>query len=172
MGITTMTDTLVHRAPLLLLITSAALLAAAFGAQHLGGLDPCILCIYQRWPYAAVIVLAALALAVHRVGQLRIALIWGSGAAFLVGAGIAGYHVGIEQGWWPGTDACVGIVPVAAGSASDLTAQLLATPPARCDVIPWSLFGISIAGYNFLATTILGLASFYAAIRMTGEQSR
>ena len=169
---TTMTDTLVHRAPLLLLITSAALLAAAFGAQHLGGLDPCILCIYQRWPYVAVIVLAALALAVHRVGQLRIALVWGSGAALLVGAGIAGYHVGIEQGWWPGTDACVGIVPVAAGSASDLTAQLLATPPARCDVIPWSLFGISIAGYNFLATTILGLASFYAAIRMTREQSR
>ena len=169
---TSMTDTLVHRAPVLLLIASAVLLAAAFGAQHLGGLDPCILCIYQRWPYVAVIVLAALALAVHRIERLRVALVWGSGVALFVGAGIAGYHVGVEQGWWPGTDACIGIVPVAGGSAPDLAAQLLATPPARCDVVPWSLFGISIAGYNFLATTLLGLASFYAAARMTKEHSR
>ena len=167
-----MIDALVDRAPILLLIASAALLAAALGAQHLGGLDPCVLCIYQRWPYVAVIGLSALALAVRQGERLRTALVAGSGVALLVGAGIAAYHVGVEQAWWPGTDACVGIVPVADGNAADLAAQLLATPPARCDVVPWSLFGISIAGYNFLATTTLGLASLYAAARMTREHHR
>mgnify|MGYP003627042217 FL=1 len=130
---------------LLTLVFAVAVLAAAFGFQHIGGLDPCVLCIYQRWPWVAVIALAALSFA---LGGSR-ALLALAGLAMIAGAGIAGFHVGVEQHWWAGTSEC-GAQSGAPQTVEALKQQLLATAVTRCDEIAWSLFGISMAGYNLI----------------------
>ena len=151
--------------PWILLSTSLATLAAALGFQHLGDLDPCILCIYQRWPYVAVAGLAALALALPRPGWARPALLGLCAVALLVGSGLALFHVGVEQHWWAGTAACEGQISITQGSIEDLRAQLLGTPVTRCDQVAWSLFGLSMAGYNLLISLGLAALSVLAAAR-------
>ena len=83
--------------------------------------------------------------------------------AFAVTAGIGGYHVGVEQGWWEGSQECVGDT-AKADSLQDLKAKIMSTPIVRCDDVAWSLFGISMAGYNFIAAAILAVFSFMAAL--------
>ncbi|NNG04187.1 MAG: disulfide bond formation protein B [Inquilinus sp.] len=158
-----------RRAAVLLLIAAMAVLGSALTSQYVGGLQPCVLCLYQRWPYVVVIVLAAIALALPP--RARAAALGLAGLALWVGAGIAAFHVGVEQGWWQGTAECGGI-DSGADSVDALRAQLLGTPIVRCDVVPWSLFGISMAGYNFLLSIPLGGAVLIAARRLTGESRR
>jgi len=144
-----------------LLLASIAILAAAFAFQFIGGLHPCALCLWQRYPYAAVIGLAGLGAGLARAGVKRphLAVFMGLCAlAFLIDAGIAGFHVGVEQAWWDGLATCSGTVSGAA-SLDELRDRLLAAPVVRCDEIAWSLFGISMAGYNFLMALALGLLS-------------
>ena len=145
-------------------LASAALLMAAFGFEHLGGLAPCKLCLWQRWPHAGVITFSMLG----AVGVLR------PGPAFLfivlsaaITAAIAGYHVGIEQQFWPGPTSCSGTA--ATLSTADLLDSLLATPVIRCDEIPWTFAGISMAGWNMLLST--GLAGFALLVRYKLSQS-
>ena len=144
---------------------SVAALAAAFFAQYVAGLEPCPLCILQRYPYAATIVLGALALATP--GRWPALFIGLAGVVFAVGGGIAFYHVGVEVGLFEGTAACLGGAEAAA-TIEALREQLLGTPPApRCDEVAWSLFGVSIAGFNLMyawvaATASLGVAATLA----------
>ena len=143
-------------------LASAALLTAAFGFEYLGGLAPCKLCLWQRWPHAGVIVFCLMG----TTGALR------SGPAFLmialcagVTAVIAGYHVGVEQQLWQGPTSCSGALN--SMSASDLLDSLLAKPVVRCDEIAWSFANISMAGWNTLLSS--GLACFaLLAYRKTG----
>ena len=158
-----LTRTLVERAPLLLLLASAAVLGTALASQYIGGLQPCVLCIYQRLPYAAVIGIATAALFLP-TGPRAVALVL-AGLAMLTGAGIAVFHVGVEQHWWQGTAGCGAIGT--ADSLEALRAQVLAAPTVRCDEVPWSLFGISMAGYNVPVSLALGIASLVAARRLT-----
>ena len=143
-------------------LASATLLTAAFGFEYLGGLAPCELCLWQRWPHAGVIVFCLMG----TTGVLR------SGSAFLMialcavlTAVIAGYHVGVEQQLWRGPTSCSGAST--AMSTSDLLDSLLATPVVRCDEIAWSFANISMAGWNMLFSS--GLACFaLLACRKTG----
>ena len=146
----------------LIVLASAATVGAAYAFQHLGGLAPCILCWWQRYAHFGVLALAALA--VLPVGRpLRAALLVGAAAAALTGAGIAFLHVGVEQHWWQGTAEC-GSTLGPATSIEQMRQMLLAQPVVRCDEVAWSLFGISMAGYNVLIS--LGLAAFaLAAVR-------
>jgi disulfide bond formation protein DsbB len=134
---------------------SAALLAGALAFQHLGGLAPCALCLWQRWPHAAAVLTGGLALALPG----RVLPVLGLLAA-LATAGIGGFHVGVEQGWWQGLATCsagsISGVPV--GDLLDPNAAVAA--PVRCDAVPWSLLGISMAGWNMLLS--LGLAGLWA----------
>lgn len=150
-------------AALILLLASAAILAAAFAFQHLGGLAPCALCIYQRYPYAVVIALTGLALAASGRVPLGPVLVL-SGLALLADAAIAGFHVGVEQRWWAGTAECGG-TGGADLSLEELKAQVLAAPVVRCDEVPWSLFGISMAGYNLIMALALAVFALAAAAR-------
>lgn len=149
------------RQALALVAAAAGLpLAVAYAAQYWGGLAPCDLCLYQRYPYFAALALAILGVALIRrraAVRLMVAL---AGGAFLVSGAVAAFHVGVEEGWWQGTAACGGID---AGSAEEFKAQVLAAPLVRCDEVPWSLFGISMAGYNFIYAGAAGLAALGAA---------
>ncbi|MCF8485300.1 MAG: disulfide bond formation protein B [Rhodobacteraceae bacterium] len=130
---------------------SLALLAGAFGFQYIGGLAPCQLCLWQRWPHAAaiVIMLAALVLSGRILPVLGI-------LAALATAGVGMFHVGVEQMWWEGLASCSGN-SIAGLNVSDLLNPNVAiAAPIRCDAIAWSLFGISMAGWNVIVS--LGLA--------------
>lgn len=134
---------------------SAALLAGAFAFQHLGGLAPCELCLWQRWPHAAALAIGAAALALG-VG----ALAWAGAAAALATAGIGAYHTGVERKWWNGPAACSG------GETGSLTAdqlfdRIMAAPLVRCDEVPWEMLGLSMASWN--AVIALALAALWIA---------
>lgn len=164
-------ERLFRLSPLLIPLVSAATLGAAFGFQHLGGLAPCDLCIYQRWPYAIVIALGAMAFAADLGGKrgARDALILVSGLAFAVGGTVAIYHVGVEQDWWQGPTTCTA-GSTAGLSLDELRERILNTPVVRCDDIPWSLLGISMAGYNALLSFAFAAFSF-AAYRWNRKSS-
>lgn len=146
----------------LLLAACAAMILAAYGFEYIGGLLPCHLCWLQRYAYFTAIPLAALSLFVaSRRGPAaaRIPLLL-TGAALLAGMGIAGYHAGVEYYWWPGPDTCSG--PPVGG---DIFFQDTGPGLIRCDQTPWSLFGVSMAGYNFVISGLLALAAFRLALK-------
>jgi disulfide bond formation protein DsbB len=152
--------------PALVVAVSLGALGTALFAEYVGDLQPCVLCIYQRYAYVAALAAGIAGLAVGgnpAVRRLAVALAAG---AFFAGAGLAFFHVGVEQLWWQGTAECQaqGFDPNA--SIADLRKQLLQTRPVACDQVPWSLFGISIAGYNMLASLAFAAASLWAAVRM------
>lgn len=158
--------------PLAILGASAATLGAAYAFQYVGGLEPCALCLYQRVPYGVVIALtAATALFAGLLGRRGVAAAaLASALAFLAGAAIAGFHVGVEQHWWEGLSACGGGGGGADLSIEELKAQILAAPVVRCDEVPWSLLGISMAGYNLLASLAFAGASLWAARRLAARR--
>jgi disulfide bond formation protein DsbB len=162
-----MSPTLAKRpwlAPLILAAISAAAILIALASQTWGGLQPCVLCLWQRWAHGAAIALALLAVAAALLAGRRWAggLTALAGLAAFAGAGIALYHVGVEQQWWPGTSGC-GAGALTGASVQDLRAQIEAAPIVRCSDIPWSLFGISMAGYNAILSAALGLFALAAA---------
>ncbi|HEX2117442.1 MAG TPA: disulfide bond formation protein B [Alphaproteobacteria bacterium] len=148
----------------LVVLASAAVLSSAYAFEHWGGLAPCILCWWQRYAHMGVIAIAMLALLPVGAG-LRAVLLLGAAATALAGAGIAGFHVGVEQHWWQGTAEC-GSTLGPATSIEEMRQRLLAQPVVRCDEVAWSLFGISMAGYNVLIS--LALAALAAAAGWKG----
>lgn len=156
-------------APVLLAHGSAALLLGALAFQHWGGLAPCVLCLWQRGPHVVAIAAGLVGMFLIRQGRVASAG-WATLAAALalaVTSGIGAYHAGVELHWWEGTAACGSTGPTATTAAS-LRNQLLAAPVVRCDEIPWSLFGISMAGWNFLisgALALFGLCSGMALLK-------
>jgi disulfide bond formation protein DsbB len=141
-------------------VAGAAILGTALAFQHLGGLAPCELCYWQRYPFWVAIPAGALAFAVPGARSYFLGL---AGVALAIGAGIAAFHVGVEQQWWPGTSAC-GSPRGPAASLEELRARLLAAPVVRCDEPQWALFGVTMAGYNF------GLSGGLALVALAGAR--
>lgn len=138
---------------------SAVLLGAAFLFEYVGGMPPCSLCIWQRWAHVAVIgaAFSGMIMLPARIGLLMVA------AAALTSFGVAGYHAGVEWALWDGPAGCTANLGSAASSA-DLVDQLLATPVVRCDDVPWSLFGLSMAGWNSLLSLDITAVAILAFI--------
>jgi disulfide bond formation protein DsbB len=144
-----------HNEPLraarwLALLVPAALLAGAYISQLDFGLPPCEMCWWQRYPHFVAVLLALLAFVVPPRVPVTLAAV-----AIAVSGAIGAFHAGVEYGWWEGVTACTAS-PFAAGE--DPLAAILAAPVIRCDVAPWSLFGISLAGWNFLFSIAGALA--------------
>ncbi len=134
----------------LALLTPALLLAGAYISQYGFGLPPCEMCWWQRYAHFAALALGFLAFVIpNRV------LVWLAAVAIALAGLIGGFHAGVEYGWWQGVTACTAS-PFASGQ--DPLAAILAAPVIRCDVAPWSLFGISLAGWNFLFSIAAALA--------------
>ena len=150
-----------RRASLLVAFASLVVVGSAISSEVFGGLAPCVLCLYQRIPYAITIVLGLIGFAAPRLFIPAMLL---AALAFLVGGGIGMFHVGVEQGWWEGMESCVGSQDKAA-SIDELRAQIMATPVIRCTDIQWSLFGISMAGYNVLVSLMLAGYALLAVAR-------
>ncbi len=145
-----------------------AMLAGALAFQHIGDLAPCALCIDQRKAWGAVILLATLALWAEGKRRIAVALalLGLAGLAALAGAGVAAFHVGVEQHWWAGTaESGAGFGGFGSGGVADIREQLLARPVVRCDEIAWSLGGISMAGWNGLVSLAAGLGALWVVRR-------
>ena len=146
--------------PLVTLLVSGALLAGAHAFETFGGLRPCPLCLDQRhWHWGALGVSAvASALVRFRPSLARLAAA-AVGLALAGAAGMAGYHVAVEQHWVIAQcDARIDVNDIRPMQSGDTVEA------PRCDQIPWSMFGISIAGYNALISGVVALASFAIAI--------
>lgn len=135
----------------LALLIPAALMAGALGSQYLGGLYPCEMCHWQRWPHYAAIVLALLALFVPVPARRALVLL--AAAAIAISGAIGVFHAGVEYGWWPGITGCTSAVRMG-GSTEDMLKNILAAPMVRCDVAQWRLLGVSLAGWNALVSLI------------------
>lgn len=134
----------------LALLTPAALLGGAYISQYGYGLPPCEMCWWQRYAHFVAILLALLAFVIKPRVPVALAAV-----AIAVSGLIGGFHAGVEYKWWEGLTACTAS-PFAAGG--DPLAAILAAPVVRCDVAPWSLFGVSLAGWNFLFSIAAALA--------------
>jgi disulfide bond formation protein DsbB len=139
-----------------LLVASLGIVGAALLSQYVGGLQPCELCLYQRWPYYAVIGIAPLGLLLAGKGRAAAWLLGLCALLFAADAGLAFYHVGVEQHWIAGPTACTAATGQA-NSLEALRAQILAQQPVRCDEPQWALFGVTMAGWNGLAASCLAV---------------
>jgi len=131
-------------ARLFALLLPLALIAGALESQFFGGLYPCEMCHWQRWPHYAAILLALLAFLLPAPGA-RKGLVLLAAIAIAVSGAIGVFHAGVEYGWWQGITECS---VLNAGSGQSSLADIMASPLIRCDVPQWTLFGISLAGYN------------------------
>lgn len=144
-----------RRAHALLLIGPAALLAGALAFQHLGGLQPCEMCLWQRWGLLAVLAPALIALVWPGARRPLLAL---AALAALATAGVALWHMGVERQWWPSPTPCAA-PPGLADGPGGFAGSILGAAIVRCDAVPWSLAGLSMAGWNMILSFLIAGAS-------------
>jgi disulfide bond formation protein DsbB len=145
------------QARLLALLVPAGLLGGALFSQYVGGLYPCEMCYWQRWPHGAAILLALAALFLPLQSPRTRPLVLLAAMAIAVSGAIGVFHAGVEWGWWEGLTRCT-----AAGATS--LQDILNMPLIRCDQAQWTLAGISLAGWNALLS--LGGAALIAILAM------
>ena len=143
-----------HQARLLALLLPAGLLGGALFSQYVGGLYPCEMCYWQRWPHAAAILLALGAFLTPNRARLPVLL---AALAIAISGAIGVFHAGVELGWWEGITHCT-----ATGATS--LQDILNVPLVRCDQVQWSFLGISMAGWNAIVS-LTGAAAIIALAR-------
>ncbi len=136
-------------ASLLLVLAALAILATVFASQYLGGLEPCQMCIWQRWPFAVLAALGLIGTFWQPKVMLTLALL-----TLLVSIGLAGYHVAVEQGWLALPAGCA--AGTDASSVEELKAMLKSAGPT-CDQVSFTLLGLSMAAWNLIGSIILAL---------------
>ena len=146
--------------PAFLLIISAIALGSAYIAEYIYNLRPCTLCLYQRIPFAIIGVLSIIALLFQ--DYVSLAFFTGiAGLTLLSGAGIAIYHLGVEQHWWTSAASCSGTAPDQILSLSEFKDLLQQPSQVSCQETSWNLFGISMATYNAAYSGFCGLLSIF-----------
>lgn len=153
----------VRKANWLSFLLPAGLLGGALISQYGFGLYPCEMCMWQRWPHLAAIILALPALLLGSKSWSKL-LVVAAALAILVSGLIGGFHAGVEYDWWEGLTSCATSIP----AGGDILDSIMNAPLVRCDVAPWSLFGISLAGYNFLLS--VSGAILILVMLMTGRK--
>lgn len=147
---------------LTMMATSIFSLAMAYTAEFAFDLKPCILCLYQRIPFAIVIALGLIAFASikfikdskKRSAQIIVALM---GLSMAANSALAAFHTGVEQKWWRfGEEGCA--VPEFSEDPKTLIDHIMSSPSVSCDEIAWidPILGLSMANYNII--WCLGLA--------------
>lgn len=152
--------------PLLMAFIAAASLGMAFTAQYVFGLEPCILCLIQRYPYGIVIALSLLGFITSFKCKKGTSVLMGMiGITFLTNSVIAFYHTGVEQHWWKSfLEGCA--VPDMIGNMDQILADIQnRTEAVRCDEIAWSdpILNLSMANYNIIFCLGLGIIALISA---------
>lgn len=138
-------------------LIALATIAGAWFFQLVLGIQPCPMCLEQRYAYYLTIPLAAvLAIAAGR-GASRSLLVAGFAVLFCVtvfNSAFGAYHAGVEWGFWPGPTECTGMA-VDFGEPGNLLENLKTAKVVRCDEVQWSFLGLSLAGYNALISALM-----------------
>jgi disulfide bond formation protein DsbB len=154
----------------LVLLGASLVIAGALAFEHLGGLAPCPLCLEQRYAYYAGIPSLFLALVLIAAERPKLAALVFLlvAAAFLANAGLGAYHAGVEWKLWPGPETCAaaGVQPLGSGKGGVLD-SLSKTRVIRCDEAPWQFLGLSLAGWNAVASLLLAAGAASAAFKAT-----
>ncbi len=161
------------RAAWLLTLGAFAALGGAWFFQFVVNLPPCPLCYQQRIPYWIAMALGIAALVVP--GRLGAVLVGAGVISVMVSGGIGVYHAGIEYGFWPGPQTCSGMDLNAAPDSIAAMQAMLNSDQAvvTCDKPAWTLFGISLAGFNVLYAAVLASAAATLWMARSGNpQSR
>ncbi len=149
-------------ARLLALLLPLGLLGGALGSQYIGGLHPCEMCYWQRWPHGAAILLAALSFTKPATSQASRALVIFAALAIAISGAIGVYHAGVEAGVFQGFTTCT------ANGARSLK-EIMAVPLVRCDQVQFSFLGISMAGWNAILS--LGGAALILFLSVKGRRA-
>jgi len=160
---------LLSRARLIAILTPSLLLGGALVSQYVGGLYPCEMCMWQRWPHLVAIFFALDAIALRSKPALSAIFATLAALTIAVSGAIGAFHAGIEYGWWEGLTACSSTITGA--TTAEMLDSIMAAPLTRCDVAPWSLFGISLAGYNAIFSLGAALLIFALLARWNKETS-
>lgn len=132
---------------------SAFLLLAALTYQQLG-YAPCELCLIQRWPHYAAVIIAILIAVTWRVHPLAILGL----LAAIIASGLGIYHTGVEMALWAGPSHCSGgISDIASMSTQDLMSKIQDAPVTRCNEVTWRFLGLSMASWNAICSAILAV---------------
>ncbi|MGJ4967076.1 disulfide bond formation protein B [Bradyrhizobium sp. HKCCYLRH1073] len=146
---------------------AAAALAGAWYMQLVWGLQPCELCLKQRWAYYAIVPLGLLIALAAKGGAPRALVLAGLGVVALAALGNAGlgvYHSGVEWGFWPGPTECTG--PIGnLGSAGNLLERLDSVKVVRCDEVQFRFLGLSLAGYSVLISLLIAAIAGWGIAR-------
>jgi len=147
------------------LVVPACLLAGAYGFQYVWAhLYPCEMCWWQRYAHFAAVACALLSiLAGASLPDRGRSLVWLAALAILTSGGIAIYHAGVEAGIFEGLTQCTSIS--SATSAADLLEDIMSSPMVRCDQIQWSLWGVSMAGWNAILSCVSALVILWLSLR-------
>lgn len=157
----------VSAARLIALLLPLALLGGALGSQYIGGLHPCEMCMWQRWPHAVAIVLALLAFTSPAESTRSRALVLLAALAIAVSGCIGVYHAGVEAKIFEGFTQCT-----ATGkglSPSELLREISHAPLVRCDEVQFRFLGISMAGWNAILS--LGGATLIVILTLRGKRA-
>ena len=140
---------------------SVIVLVIALVSLYWGGLMPCALCLKQRVAFYVAVPLLALAyIYAPRAPLAMRGLLSTIGIVFLANAGLGFYHAGIEYGWWLGPASCGGGGAPALDTGA-LFEALQNRSMVRCDAPAFTLFGLSLAGYNVFACLVLAGLALY-----------
>lgn len=141
---------------LLAFVYALAVILAALGSQFIGGIVPCEMCYWQRWPYYIGLPILGLVLLFWEAlpARIRLALTALVMAIFVVGMFLGIYHAGVEYGFWPGPATCT--TPSGGLDFSQLN-SLNDASVVMCDVVQFEIFGISLAGMNAMASAFTAL---------------
>jgi disulfide bond formation protein DsbB len=160
-------------AALAVTVIAAATLAGAWFFQLVLDIQPCPLCLEQRYAYylavplGALVALAAARDAPRRVVMAGLALL---ALATLANAGLGTYHAGVEWGFWKGPTECTGPL-VDLGKAGNLLQRLDTVKVIRCDEVQWRFLGLSLAGYNVLISLLMAAIAGWGMARLSARKS-
>ena len=138
---------------------SLTLLIGAYAFEFLGNLKPCKMCLWQRWPHIAAIIIGILIFYSKSNLLMRVASM-----IILFGAILAFYHMGVEFQWWEGPTTC-SLGSIANLSSTELMNKILQAPIIRCDEVQWSFAGLSMAAWNGIFSLILSYCWLRASLK-------
>jgi disulfide bond formation protein DsbB len=145
----------------------AATVGGALAFQHLGGYIPCKLCYEQRMPYyvGSVVMLLALIAAVVRLPGMVTRLLLLAGAVLMAYSLYLGvFHAGVEWAWWPGPTDCGMVVAPPDTGGNGVLDSLNSVIPPSCDEAALRILGLSLAGWNAIASLVFGLLALHGAL--------
>jgi disulfide bond formation protein DsbB len=153
-------------ARLIALLLPVALLGGALGSQYLGGLHPCEMCYWQRYPHSVAIVFALFAFAAPVESRRARTLTILAALAIAVSGAIGVYHAGVEAKIFQGFTTCTALPRGL--STAEMLKTITHAPLVRCDEVQFRFLGISMAGWN----AILSLGGAAAIVLLSLRSAR